>query len=186
MIIGPDINSSTLKWFLSSFLMHRIKYHVNLLWEEFKLPIWVIHIFILAFRSQSSKFFTNLSLKVTEFDWNGNGNAEWGDHSVHAEQLSNFYRLMFSHEVFLIQSYDKICLVLVWSQGIHKACLYLSSQFWVLKMKKSKIQSELLVHEILNLWNVFASCFPFFGTDWKRGGPVKNTLSKCSEKFPGC
>ena len=86
--------------------MHRIKYHVNLLWEEFKLPIWVIHIFILAFRSQSSKFFTNLSLKVTEFDWNGNGNAEWGDHSVHAEQLSNFYRLMFSHEVSLIQSYD--------------------------------------------------------------------------------
>jgi len=53
----------------------RIKYHVDLLWEEFKLPIW-----------------------VTEFDWNGNGNAEWGDHSVHAEQLSNFYRLMFSHE----------------------------------------------------------------------------------------
>ena len=38
-------------------------------------------------------------LKVTEFDWNGNGNADWGDHSVHAEQLANFYRLMFSHEV---------------------------------------------------------------------------------------
>jgi len=53
----------------------RIKHHVDLLWEEFKLPIW-----------------------VTEFDWNGNGNADWGDHSVHAEQLENFYRLMFSHE----------------------------------------------------------------------------------------
>jgi len=53
----------------------RIKYHIDLLWEEFKLPIW-----------------------VTEFDWNGNGNADWGDHSVHAEQLENFYRLMFSHE----------------------------------------------------------------------------------------
>ena len=64
------------------------------------------NISILAFRSQSYKFFPNLSLKVTEFDWNGNGNAEWGDHSVHAEQLSNFYRLMFSHEVSLIQSYD--------------------------------------------------------------------------------
>ena len=64
------------------------------------------NISILAFRSQSYKFFPNLSLKVTEFDWNGNGNAEWGDHSVHAEQLSNFYRLMFSHEVFFIQSYN--------------------------------------------------------------------------------
>merc|ERR1711971_271910 len=53
----------------------RIKYHIDLLWEEFKLPIW-----------------------VTEFDWNGNGNAGWGDHTVHAEQLENFYRLMFSHE----------------------------------------------------------------------------------------
>ena len=63
------------------------------------------NISIPAFRSQSSKFFTNLSLKVTEFDWNGNGNAEWGDHSVHAEQLSNFYRLMFSHEVCLIHFY---------------------------------------------------------------------------------
>ena len=65
------------------------------------------NISILAFRSQSYKFFPNLSLKVTEFDWNGNGNAEWGDHSVHAEQLSNFYRLMFSHEVCLIQSYNR-------------------------------------------------------------------------------
>ena len=109
------------------------------------------NISILAFRSQSSKFFPNLSLKVTVFDWNGNGNAEWGDHSVHAEQLSNFYRLMFSHEVCLIQSYDEISLVLVWSQDIHKECLYLSSQFIVLKMKKSNSQSELLVHKILNL-----------------------------------
>ena len=61
--------------------------------------------------------FPNLSLKVTEFDWNGNGNAEWGDHSVHAEQLSNFYRLMFSHEVCLIQSYDGIGLVSRHSYG---------------------------------------------------------------------
>ena len=52
-----------------------IKYHVDLLWEEFQLPIW-----------------------VTEFDWNAHNAAEMGDHSVHAQQIQNFYRLMFSHQ----------------------------------------------------------------------------------------
>ena len=56
--------------------INAIKYHVDLLWEEFKLPIW-----------------------VTEFDWNADKSVDFGDHSYHAEQLENFYRLMFSHEV---------------------------------------------------------------------------------------
>ena len=47
-----------------------------MLWEEFKLPIW-----------------------VTEFDWNANNDVEMGDHTVHAEQIHNFYTLMFSLEV---------------------------------------------------------------------------------------
>lgn len=47
-----------------------------MLWEEFKLPIW-----------------------VTEFDWNANSDVEMGDHTVHAEQIHNFYTLMFSLEV---------------------------------------------------------------------------------------
>jgi len=55
--------------------INAIKYHVDLLWEEFKLPIW-----------------------VTEFDWNADKSVDFGDHSYHAEQLENFYRLMFSHE----------------------------------------------------------------------------------------
>ena len=38
-----------------------IKNHVDQLWEEFKLPIW-----------------------VTEFDWNANGDYAMGDHSLHA------------------------------------------------------------------------------------------------------
>ena len=53
-----------------------IKYHVEQLWKEFHLPIW-----------------------ITEFDWNADGSVDFGDHSVHAEQLQNFYRLMFSLEV---------------------------------------------------------------------------------------
>ena len=53
-----------------------IKYHVDLLWEEFKLPIM-----------------------ITEFDWNGNNEVDMEDHTVHAEQVEKFYRLMFSHEV---------------------------------------------------------------------------------------
>ena len=56
--------------------VNTIKYHVDLLWEEFNLPIW-----------------------VTEFDWNAQTDVEMGDHSFHAEQVENFYRLMFSHEV---------------------------------------------------------------------------------------
>ena len=54
----------------------RIKRHVELLWEEFKLPIW-----------------------VTEFDWNANNVVDMGDHTVHAEQIHKFYKLMFSLEV---------------------------------------------------------------------------------------
>ena len=57
-------------------MIFRIKRHVELLWEEFKLPIW-----------------------VSEFDWNANNEVEMGDHTVHAEQIHNFYTLMFSLEV---------------------------------------------------------------------------------------
>ena len=53
-----------------------IKERIDLLWNEFQLPIW-----------------------VTEFDWNGDLSADFGDHSLHAEILENFHRLMFSHEV---------------------------------------------------------------------------------------
>ena len=49
---------------------------MDALWEEFRLPIW-----------------------VTEFDWNAHNDLPMGDHTIHAEQLSKFYRLMFSHEV---------------------------------------------------------------------------------------
>ena len=56
--------------------INSIKYHVDQLWEEFKLPIW-----------------------ITEFDWNADKSVEFGDHTFHAEQLEKFYRLMFSHEV---------------------------------------------------------------------------------------
>ena len=62
---------------LESTIICRIKRHIELLWEEFKLPIW-----------------------VTEFDWNANNDVEMGDHTVHAEQIHNFYTLMFSLEVF--------------------------------------------------------------------------------------
>ena len=61
---------------LESTIICRIKRHIELLWEEFKLPIW-----------------------VTEFDWNANNDVEMGDHTVHAEQIHNFYTLMFSLEV---------------------------------------------------------------------------------------
>ena len=54
----------------------KMKERLDLLWEEFHLPIW-----------------------VTEFDWNGEGSQDFGDHSHHAEVLDNFYRLMFSHQV---------------------------------------------------------------------------------------
>jgi len=53
----------------------KIKRHVDLLWEEFQLPIW-----------------------VTEFDWNANNDVDMGDHTLHAEQIHNFYTLMFSLE----------------------------------------------------------------------------------------
>ena len=46
------------------------------MWEEFQLPIW-----------------------ITEFDWNGEGDIDWGDHSQHADIVEDFYRLMFSLEV---------------------------------------------------------------------------------------
>ena len=53
-----------------------MKERLDLLWEEFHLPIW-----------------------ATEFDWNWHEAADFGDHSYHAEVLDNFYRLMFSHQV---------------------------------------------------------------------------------------
>ena len=62
---------------LESTIICRIKRHIELLWEEFKLPIW-----------------------VTEFDWNANNDVDMGDHTVHAEQIHNFYTIMFSLEVF--------------------------------------------------------------------------------------
>ena len=36
---------------------------------------------------------------VTEFDWNANNVVDMGDHTVHAEQIHKFYKLMFSLEV---------------------------------------------------------------------------------------
>ena len=56
--------------------METIKTHADQLWNEFKLPMW-----------------------ITEFDWNRDEDVSFGDHSVHAEQWENFYRLMFSLEV---------------------------------------------------------------------------------------
>ena len=56
-----------------------MKTRLDLLWEEFHLPIW-----------------------ATEFDWNWQETADFGDHSYHAEVLDNFYRLMFSHQVSVI------------------------------------------------------------------------------------
>ena len=53
-----------------------VKRRVEMLWEEFQLPIW-----------------------ITEFDWNHEGDIDWGDHSQHADILEDFYRLMFSLEV---------------------------------------------------------------------------------------
>ena len=65
---------------------------LKIIWKEInKTIIWV--------NKQCYDNYDNIDDQVTEFDWNGNGNADWGDHSVHAEQLENFYRLMFSHEV---------------------------------------------------------------------------------------
>lgn len=55
-----------------------MKARLDLLWEEFRLPIW-----------------------ATEFDWNWHQAADFGDHSYHAEVLDSFYRLMFSHQVKL-------------------------------------------------------------------------------------
>ena len=56
-----------------------IKERVELLHEEFNIPIW-----------------------VTEFDWNGDESVEFGDHTRHAEILEDFYRLMFSLEVIRV------------------------------------------------------------------------------------
>ena len=53
-----------------------MKERLDLLWEEFHLPIW-----------------------PTEFDWNWHESADFGDHSYHAQVLDSFYRLMFSHQV---------------------------------------------------------------------------------------
>ena len=40
-------------------------------------------------------------MQVTEFDWNANNDVDMGDHTLHAEQIRNFYTLMFSLEVVL-------------------------------------------------------------------------------------
>ena len=56
-----------------------MKTNVDRLWEEFHLPLW-----------------------ITEFDWNRKEDVDFGDHSVHAQRLEDFYRLMFSLEVSTI------------------------------------------------------------------------------------
>ena len=62
-----------------------IKERVELLHEEFNIPIW-----------------------VTEFDWNGDESVEFGDHTRHAEILEDFYRLMFSLEVIQVSPSDVV------------------------------------------------------------------------------
>ena len=52
-----------------------IQLHLDELWEEFKLPIW-----------------------ITEFTFNVAGEISDPDHAIHAEQLENFYRVAFAHE----------------------------------------------------------------------------------------
>lgn len=37
--------------------------------------------------------------QVTEWDYNAHEDVAMGDHSVHAQQLHKFYKIMFSHEV---------------------------------------------------------------------------------------
>ena len=77
-----------------------IKERVELLHQEFNIPIW-----------------------VTEFDWNGDESVEFGDHSRHAEIVENFYRLMFSLEVSLCFSFIRLNFepqfprVHFWTQG---------------------------------------------------------------------
>ena len=59
-----------------------VKQRLEMLWSEFGIPMW-----------------------VTEFDWNGDldqPQVAWGDHTVHAQALTDFYRLMFSQEVLTI------------------------------------------------------------------------------------
>ena len=53
-----------------------IKLHLDQIWEEFKLPIW-----------------------ITEFTFNVGGEIHDPDHKIHAEQVENFYRIALSHEV---------------------------------------------------------------------------------------
>ena len=48
-----------------------------------------------------SQIISNAVMQVTEFDWNANNDVDMGDHTLHAEQIHNFYTLMFSLEVFL-------------------------------------------------------------------------------------
>ena len=53
-----------------------VKERVDQLWEEFQIPIW-----------------------ITEFDWNHNEDVDMGDHSEHAQIVTDFYKLMFSNQV---------------------------------------------------------------------------------------
>ena len=48
-----------------------------------------------------SQIISNSVMQVTEFDWNANNDVDMGDHTLHAEQIHNFYTLMFSLEVLL-------------------------------------------------------------------------------------
>ena len=48
-----------------------------------------------------SQIISNAVMQVTEFDWNANNDVDMGDHTLHAEQIHNFYTLMFSLEVLL-------------------------------------------------------------------------------------
>ena len=62
-----------------------VKQRIEMLWTEFGIPLW-----------------------ITEFDWNGDlddSHVGWGDHTFHAEVLTDFYRLMFSQEVHYYHHY---------------------------------------------------------------------------------
>ena len=55
---------------------------------------------------------------MTEFDWNANNDVDMGDHTFHAEQIHNFYTLMFSLEVFVLDCSSQRTLqkALYWSK----------------------------------------------------------------------
>ena len=116
-----------------------IKDHVDQLWEEFKLPIW-----------------------VTEFDWNALDNVDMGDHSFHASQLENFYRLMFSHEV---RTPLKIRILPHRDQTISLLSMNIVSFFFwwggLVLMIDKKCTQYLLPHSVSTYQNIYPFCKAF-------------------------